>query len=133
MYLIQLFEDYFKLRILNDFLKENFNNFTTLHWKVLSFQILYALYKLTKTYPSFRHNKLDTYSIYVYIKKESDNKNVIKIGNKIFSIPNMGFEIKITNFYFFFHKKKKKLMLFFFEYTSLTTNINYTKNVLNRC
>ena len=96
---IQLFENYFKMKTLEEFLHDNHHNFSTLHWKVLSFQILYALYKITKIYPTFRHNKLDANSIYLYIRNETSKSVKIKIGEYNFNIPYMGFEIKITNFY----------------------------------
>jgi len=96
---IQVFEHYFKLRTLKDYLNENYKKFKKLHWQVLVFQIIYALYKIQKTYPSFRHNNLNLESIYVYVKNESKETNQAKIGDILFDIPNMGFEIKITNFY----------------------------------
>jgi hypothetical protein len=96
---IQIFEHYFKLKTLNEYLIENYKKFKSNHWKVLVFQILYALYKLQKTYPAFRHNKLDLDSIYVYMVSEEASKKQIKVDEKIFTIPNFGFEIKITNFY----------------------------------
>lgn len=66
---IQVFEHYFKLKTLQSYLEDNFKNLSELKWKVLCFQILYILYKIQKTYPSFRHNSLGLESIYVYEKK----------------------------------------------------------------
>ena len=97
---LQIFEHYYKLKTLNEYLKLNYKNFTTKHWQILSFQILYALYKIQKNYESFRHNKLDLDSVYIYVLKETDKSNIIKIKDKIYVIPNIGFEIKITFFYF---------------------------------
>lgn len=99
VFCVQVFEHYFKLKTLTEYLTENHNKFTKLHWQVLIFQILYALYKIQKNHPSFRHNNLDLNSIYVYVKNETHETKQFKIENKIFDVPNMGFEIKITNFY----------------------------------
>ena len=95
----QIFERYSETETLRSYLDKNADSFGKSHWKVLCFQILYALYKLQKTYPSFRHNKLNLNSIYVVHTKDSEEMIDVKIGDLLFYIPNRGFEIKITNFY----------------------------------
>jgi len=94
---VQVLEHYFKLFTLKDFLNKNMKFFTIKHWKVLIFQILYALYKIGNKYPTFRHNSLDLDSIYVY-KRKNGSGNIYTILKKKYNVPNMGFEIKITNF-----------------------------------
>ena len=96
---VQLFEHYFKLMTLEEYLIKEHKNFTMKHWKILSFQILYALYKIQKNYPTFRHNKLDLNSIYVYVKKDIEDPKIVKIDDQTFIVPNGKFEIKISNFY----------------------------------
>ena len=96
---VQVFEHYFKLRTLKEYIEENKANLTPIFWKVLSFQLLYALYKLQKRYVLFRHNNLNLDSVYVYVTKQTATPKVIKIQDKIFNVPDMGFEIKLTNFY----------------------------------
>lgn len=95
----QVFERYFKTETLTDFLNNKSSSFLRMDWKVLCFQILYALYKIQKAYPTFRHNNLDLNSIYVcHITKPSEDI-IVKIGDSAFAIPNNGYEIKLTNFY----------------------------------
>jgi hypothetical protein len=99
IFYFQVFEHYFKMQTLNDFLYNNYTKFTSENWKILCFQILQALYKIQKSYANFRHNKLDFNSIFVYYKKETDKVIISKIDNLTFEIPNVNFEIKLTNFY----------------------------------
>lgn len=96
---IQIFEHYFKQRPLKKYLEENYKNFSETRWKVLCFQVLYGLAKLQKSYPKFRHNKMNLDSIYVYEKEEILTDSLIKLDEYKFKIPNPGFEIKMTNFY----------------------------------
>ena len=41
-----------------DFIKNNYREFTTLHWKVVFFQIISVLAVIQSKFPSFRHNDL---------------------------------------------------------------------------
>ena len=94
MYYVQLFEHYHNLVSLRTFLKT-----ATLDdkiWKILLFQILYSLYKITFRYPAFRHNKLDLNSIVIYKVKSKPKQ--LKVGNIMFNIPSVNFECKLTNF-----------------------------------
>lgn len=49
---------------LEEFLKDTIKNFTSIHWKVLIFQVLYSLYKFAEKVKKFRHNKLNLKSIW---------------------------------------------------------------------
>jgi len=97
---IQIFEHYFKMKTLREYLDENIKEMNIDMKKAMIFQVLYALYSLQKAYPTFRHNSLDLDSIYVYIKNgETQIETRYNIDDKVYNIPNIGFEIKLTNFY----------------------------------
>ena len=98
MMYIQILENYHKMGTMKNYIDKFSATLTIKHWKVLIFQILYGLYVISKRYPSFRHNSLDLESIYICQKKDSNDSTIVNVGEKIFKIPNMGFDIKITNF-----------------------------------
>lgn len=92
-------EHYFKSESLSEFLKNEFRTMTLTHWKTLLFQVFYTLHKLSEKLQGFRHNNLNLDAIRLYRKKPDESTKVIyKIGATQFNVPNMGFEIKITDF-----------------------------------
>jgi len=94
----QIFEHYFKQISLEDYLKNEMDKMNLSKWKVLLFQIIYALHVLNESIPGFTHNDFSYKSIYLYLKKESNIKKKYIISNTEFLIPNYGFDIKIHNF-----------------------------------
>lgn len=98
---IQVFatEHYFKMQSLREYVKENYENMNITHWKVIIFQVFYTLYKISERLQKFRHNWLNLDSIRVYLKQEG-GKTQYKMGQTLFEIPNVGIEIKITDFTF---------------------------------
>jgi hypothetical protein len=99
MMCIQIFENYYKTETLKSYLDKNYNDFSAVHWKVLAFQIVYILCKIQKMYPLFRHNMLDLESLYVCELQNSNDTYSLTIENYEFIVPNLGFSLKITNFY----------------------------------
>ncbi|AYV78272.1 MAG: divergent protein kinase [Edafosvirus sp.] len=95
---LMITEHYFKMSTLDEFIRENYKSLKENQWKVLFFQILYTLYKITERHTNFRHNMLNTYSLRISKKKENDNIEKFNIGDTVFNIPNVGFEIKMTDF-----------------------------------
>jgi hypothetical protein len=93
---VQILEHYYSLSTLKEYL--NSNDMTNTKWKVLIFQVLYALFRIGERFDNFRHNSLDLESIYIYTKKTNSSTNTFEVKDKLFLIPNEGFEIKITNF-----------------------------------
>jgi hypothetical protein len=91
---LQLRECFFKSNNLHDYLKEN-----KCVYKELLFQIIHTLAVLQKEFIGFRHNNLTLKNIFVYLKK-NDNVNIEYDGfkNDKFYLPNLGFDIKISNF-----------------------------------
>jgi len=107
---VQLFESYYKLESLRNYITGN-RNMTLVYWKVIFFQILYALYQIQKEYPTFRHNDLTVDTVYVYDKSTpntgkntqlSSSNDPITVNvdsNRSMHIPDIKLEIKITNYY----------------------------------
>lgn len=93
---VQLTESYFNTLPLHTFLEEKYKSFSLIHWKVLSFQILYSLAIIQKKYSEFRHNNLTLSSIYVYYDLKGTEK--FKLYGTSFKIPNVNFEIRIGDF-----------------------------------
>lgn len=98
---IQVFgtEHYFKMQSLREYIKENYDTMKLLHWKVIIFQVFYTLYKISERLQKFRHNMLNLDSIRIYLKQEGGSVQY-KIGNSVFEVPNVGVEIKMTDFTF---------------------------------
>ena len=100
LFFVNVTEHYFHIQTLREFLTDNFEQLELVDWKVLFFHILYALNKLTERLRKFRHNMLNLESIRVYNNKtDAYGKTTrFRIGDKIFNVPNRGFEIKITDY-----------------------------------
>ena len=91
---LQLREHFFKSIILTEYLEKN-----QCIYKGLLFQVIHTLAILQKEFPGFKHNNLILKNIFVYLKK-NDNDYIEYEGfkNDKFYLPNIGFDIKITNF-----------------------------------
>ena len=93
---IQIREHFFKIKNLDEYLSENVCNI-----KALLFQVIHTIAILQNEYNGFRHNNLTLNNILIYMKKDI-NIHSTYIGFKgsedKFYIPNIGIEIKITNF-----------------------------------
>ena len=94
-----IYENYFPMQTLDNYLRENLNQVDLLQWKVIIFQTLFTLYKISEKMRNFRHNNLNLNSIFVIKNKSKDKTKIYKIGNTTFNIPNIGLDIKITNYF----------------------------------
>ena len=65
----QVYEHYYKLTSLETYLKLNYESLTLKQWKVLLFQIIYALHIINIYIPGFKHGNFDYKSIFLYEKK----------------------------------------------------------------
>lgn len=94
---LQLREQFFKIMVLEEYLSKN-----KCSHKGLIFQVIHTLAVLQTAYPGFRHNNLLLKNIVIYLKKKNNQYNIYnnfnKKSNEKFYIPNIGFDIKITNF-----------------------------------
>lgn len=92
----QMYENFYETYLLSSYLEQNYKKFNSIDWKILCFQVLYALFKIQKKYPSFRHNSLTINTIWITIKEK--NSFNFKINEFDVVLPNMNFEIKLSNF-----------------------------------
>ena len=88
---VQISENYFSLKLLSDYIKNN-----DINYKLLLFQIIYTLLKINNTYYGFKHNNLIIDNIYLYNNNDVINE-VYSFMGTIYNIPN-DFTIKISNF-----------------------------------
>jgi len=95
---VNVTEQYFDMYTLNEFFEENIKKLNIREWKVLFFQVLYTLSKISERLRKFRHNMLNLDAIRVYITKNNNSVDRYRVGDKLFEIPNVGFEIRITDF-----------------------------------
>ena len=75
------------------------NQLNLKHWKCIFFKVIYTLLVILDIYPGFRHNDLSCSNIFV----QSNNKigkNLYYYNKKYYSIPNLGYEIYISDFEF---------------------------------
>jgi hypothetical protein len=85
---------------LNDFIKKNYRKFTPVHWKVIFFQLISTLAVIQSKFPSFRHNDLKANNILVTKINKSVNTFKYKVIGDMYSVPNIGYQIKIWDFDF---------------------------------
>ena len=86
-----------------DYIRKNYQNFKTRHWRVIFFQILSVLAVIQKKYDSFRHNDLKANNILVQeIGKSLTTNNKFKhdINGQEYIVPNIGINVKIWDFDF---------------------------------
>jgi len=85
-----------------DFIKNNYREFTTLHWKVVFFQIISVLAVIQSKFPSFRHNDLKANNILIHKieKKERTTLYTYTVSRKKYLVPNIGYLIKLCDFDF---------------------------------
>ena len=90
---IRIREHFFKSKSLSEYLSDN-----SCSYKPLLFQLIHTLAVIQKEFPGFRHNNLTLDNVLIYLKKENLSENVYEYNDDNWLIPNIGFDIKITNF-----------------------------------
>ena len=95
---VELREHFFKMDTLLNIFNDKSIEITDNDIRVLIFQVLHTLAIIQERYPLFKHNNLDLKNIYCYLKEKNNNTyDYVLDGNK-YIIPNIGIEIKLTNF-----------------------------------
>jgi hypothetical protein len=97
LFYVMITEHYFKMVDLKSHIKLQLSE---LEWKIIIFQVLIALVKLNIKFNGFKHNNLNLKAIKLYYKEKSENKNIYKIHDVTFAIPEIGIELKLTDFDF---------------------------------
>ena len=95
---VELREHYFKMDTLQNIFNDISYNIIDDDIYILIFQVLHTLAIIQERYPTFRHNNLDLKNIYCYLKEKNSSTYEYKLDGNTFIIPNIGLEIKITNF-----------------------------------
>jgi hypothetical protein len=83
-----------------DYLRANYKTISLLEWKIIFFQILSVLAVIQTKYPSFRHNDLKANNILRHTFQPKPKYISYNINNDSYKLPDMGFQIKITDFDF---------------------------------
>ncbi len=83
-----------------DYIRNNYQTLDVLHWKIIFFQILSVLAIIQSKYPAFRHNDLKANNILLQKIQKNNKKYLYDVCNQTFTIPNLGFQIKINDFDF---------------------------------
>jgi len=99
MLYVQVLERYYKTYTLREYLDNYYDKFVEDDWKVLFFQVLATLAVIQQKYNSFRHNRLNLDSIFVYEKQKNGKSSIYKILDNEYVVPNRGFDIKISDFH----------------------------------
>jgi hypothetical protein len=82
-----------------DFLRNRYNNFKLIHWKVFFFQIISVLAVIQEKYPQFRHNDMKANNILVQKIKKTHNM-LYEVCDKKYNVPNIGYITKLCDFDF---------------------------------
>lgn len=85
-----------------DHIRQEYENFNAIKWKVLCYQILSVLAVIHKEYPSFRHNDMKANNILIQKihNRQKNNKFKYKINGQIYVVPNIDIQIKLWDFDF---------------------------------
>ena len=83
-----------------DYMRNNYKNFSPIHWKVFFFQIISVLAVIQSQYPSFRHNDLKANNVLVHRINKKNKYFNYRVVRSIYKVPNIGYQIKIWDFDF---------------------------------
>lgn len=83
-----------------DFIKKNYKEFTTLHWKAIFFQIISVLAVIQSKFPSFRHNDAKANNFLIHKIAQRGTIYSYVVCRKKYFVPNIGYQIKLWDFDF---------------------------------
>ncbi|AYV84759.1 MAG: serine/threonine protein kinase [Hyperionvirus sp.] len=83
-----------------DYIRKNYRKFQLIHWKVFFFQIISTLAVIQSKFPAFRHNDLKANNILVHKISRDKPKFTYRVLRKNYSVPNIGYSIKLWDFDF---------------------------------
>lgn len=83
-----------------EFVKKNYKEFTTLHWKVIFFQIISVLAVIQSKFPSFRHNDMKANNVLIHKIGQRGTIFSYIVCKKKYYVPNIGYQIKLWDFDF---------------------------------
>lgn len=83
-----------------DFIKKNYKEFTTLHWKVIFFQIISVIAVIQSKFPGFRHNDLKANNVLIHKISQRGTIFSYTVCKKKYYVPNIGYQVKLWDFDF---------------------------------
>lgn len=83
-----------------DFIKKNYKEFTTLHWKVIFFQIISVLAVIQSKFPTFRHNDMKANNFLIHKIEQRGTLFTYVVCRKRYLIPNIGYQVKLWDYDF---------------------------------
>lgn len=83
-----------------DFIRRNYKEFTTLHWKAIFFQIISMLAVIQSKFPSFRHNDMKANNILIHRTERRGTIFSYVVCRKKYFVPDIGYKIKLWDFDF---------------------------------
>jgi hypothetical protein len=83
-----------------DFIRKNHREFTTLHWKVIFFQVISVLAVIQSKFPAFRHNDLKANNVLIHKVQQKGSMCSYKVQHKQYYVKNIGYRCKIWDFDF---------------------------------
>jgi len=83
-----------------EFIKKNYKEFTTLHWKVIFFQIISVLAVIQSKFPSFRHNDMKANNVLIHKIGQRGTIFSYVVCRRKYFVPNIGYQIKLWDFDF---------------------------------
>ena len=83
-----------------EFIRKNYKEFTTLHWKVIFFQIISVLAVIQSKFPSFRHNDMKANNVLIHKIAQRGTIFSYVVCKKKYFVPNIGYQIKLWDFDF---------------------------------
>jgi hypothetical protein len=83
-----------------DYIRKHYKSFKIRHWRTIFFQFLSVLAVIQAKYPDFRHNDLKANNLLVDTLDMSRTKYKYTINGTSYTVPNIGFQIKLWDFDF---------------------------------
>lgn len=93
---VQMTEHYFNIEPLKSYLETV--DVTSLNWKALLFQIIYVWCYIKSKYSNFIHGNYTFDSFWVYHTKKTEILSQYTLYDKLWNIPDIGIEIRLTSF-----------------------------------
>lgn len=90
---VRVREAFFKIKSLEEFLKENKCNIYDIFY-----QVVLTIGQIRNYYPKFSHNNLNLNSVYIYEMNDKCKEKQYSIGNDIYTYASPGYEIRISDF-----------------------------------
>lgn len=93
-----MYSEYANSGTLEEYIDKNISKLRPIHFRFIITQVLYNLYRIHKTYPSFRHNDLHANNILVNVDTPTLKIEKYKIGNMILNVEDIGLKLLLNDY-----------------------------------